>query len=60
MAINAFKKLQQDLENNTSQVVGTVSKTVSKATSAGNAGTARVAHFGSSGTGALSGTAASV
>jgi hypothetical protein len=59
MALNAFKRLKEDLELNTSQVVGTVAKTVStatRATSAGYAGTSRVAHYGSSGTAALAGT----
>lgn len=56
MAILKFKKLLEDLENNTSQVIGSVTKTLSgnatyatssaysgtayKATSAGQAGTA--------------------
>jgi hypothetical protein len=56
MALNAFKRLKEDLELNTSQVVGTVAKPVTKATSAGYAGTSRVAHYGSSGTAALAGT----
>jgi hypothetical protein len=56
MALNAFKRLKEDLELNTSQVVGTIAKTVSKATSAGYAGTSRVAQYGSSGTGAIAGT----
>lgn len=59
MAILKFKKLIEDLENNTSQVVSSVTKvaaTATRATSAGYAGTSRVAHFSSSGTGALSGT----
>jgi hypothetical protein len=66
MAILKIKRLLEDLENNTTQVLGSVTKTsatatlATKATSAAYAGTARVAHFGSSGTGALSGTAASV
>jgi hypothetical protein len=56
MALNAFKRLKEDLELNTSQVVGTIAKSVTKATSAGYAGTSRVAHYGSSGTAALAGT----
>ena len=68
MAILKFKKLLEDLENNTSQVLSSVTKVVSKATSAGytgtaymatsagNAGTARIAQWGSSGTGKLAGT----
>ena len=70
MAIIKVKKLIEDMERNTSLVLGTVNKAMSgtaavatsavKATSAAYAGTARVAHFGSSGTGALSGTSASV
>lgn len=58
MALNVFKKLKEDLENNTSLVVGTVNKvattagntgTASFATTAGNAGTAAVAATGTSG-----------
>ena len=64
MAIIKVKKLIEDMERNTSLVLGTVNKamagTAAKATSAAYAGTGRVAHFGSSGTGALSGTSASV
>jgi hypothetical protein len=58
MAILKIKRLIEDMENNTSVVVGTVNKVVVKATSAGNAGTARVANFASSGTAALAGTSA--
>ena len=67
MAILKFKKLIEDLENNTTQVLSTVTKAGAgeqsgtaavatlavKATSAGYAGTARIAHYGSAGTGAL-------
>ena len=56
MAILKFKKLIEDLQNNTSQVLPSISKTVPLATSAGYAGTARVAQYGSSGTGKLAGT----
>jgi hypothetical protein len=68
MAILKFKKLIEDLETGSSQVISSVAKTVDKATSAGYAGTAykatsagyagtaRVAHYGSSGTGGLAGT----
>ena len=66
MAILKFKKLIEDLQNNTNQVLASVAMPISgtaavatlavKATSAGNAGTSRVAHFASSGTAALAGT----
>jgi hypothetical protein len=65
MAILKIKRLIEDLENNTTQVLANpVAKATSagyagtgaKATSAGYAGTARVAHFASSGTAALAGT----
>jgi hypothetical protein len=67
MAILKFKKLIEDLENSTTQVLAAValstkatsagnSGTSYKASSAANAGTSRVAHFASSGTGALAGT----
>jgi hypothetical protein len=71
MAILKFKKLIEDLENNTTQVLSSVTKPASlatlatsagqagtayKATSAGQSGTSRIAHFASSGTAALSGT----
>jgi len=49
MAILKIKKLIEDLENNTTLVVGTVTKLTSKATSAGYAGTAAVAAKGTSG-----------
>jgi len=62
MAILKFKQLKADLENNTSVVLDSMTKTAAtatlatKATSAGYAGTSRVAHFASSGTAALAGT----
>lgn len=59
MAILKIKRLIEDLENNTTQVISSVTKTVSLATlatSAGRAGTSRVAHYASSGTAALAGT----
>ncbi len=65
MAILRIKQLIEDLENNTSLVVGDMDKvattagnsgTASKATSAGRAGTTSVAHYASSGTAALAGT----
>ena len=43
MAILKFKKLIEDLENNTSQVVSSVTKTSAIATSAGYAGTSSLA-----------------
>ena len=61
MGIVKVKKLIEDLEQNSSFVVGSVTKLTSQATyatTAGNAGTARVAHFASSGTAALAGTSA--
>ena len=65
MAILKIKKIIEDLENNTNQVLGSVTKntaTATLATSAGKAGTAQyataslVAYYASSGTGKLSGT----
>lgn len=78
MAILKFKKLVEDLQNNTTTVLPSMTYTNAgsaayagtsyKATSAGNAGTtykassadyagtARIAHYGSSGTGAIAGT----
>jgi hypothetical protein len=70
MAIVKLKKIMEDLKENTttaidvSTITATWPKATSagnsgtsyKATSAGNAGTSRVAHFASSGTGALAGT----
>lgn len=80
MAILKFKKLIEDLQDNTSQVIPAITKLVAKATSAGYsgtstladtatlatsagkagsaayAGTTRIAHYGSSGTGAIAGT----
>lgn len=68
MALKRLKKLIEDLEQNTSLEVGDVTKTVAKATSAGNSGsssyattagnsgTSLVAHYASSGTGAFAGT----
>ena len=68
MAILKFKQFKADLENNTSVVLDSMTKTAAtatlatlatlatKATSAGYAGTSRVAHFASSGTAALAGT----
>jgi hypothetical protein len=73
MAILKFKKLLEDLQTGSVQVLpdgvgkatssgaaGTAYKATSAAVagSAANAGTARVAHFGSSGTAGLSGTSA--
>lgn len=67
MAILKIKKLIEDIENNTSLVLGTVTKVASTAANAGTAavattasytGTARVAHFMSSGTASLYGTSA--
>lgn len=43
MAILKFKKLIEDLETGSSQVISSVAKTVDKATSAGNSGTAYLA-----------------
>ena len=56
MAILRIKKLIEDLENNTSLVLGDLDKVATIATSAGRAGTSLVAHYASSGTGALAGT----
>jgi hypothetical protein len=71
MAILKFKKLLEDLENNTTTVLGSVTKVTSSATlatsagyagtsyltsSANYAGTSRVAHYASSGTAAIAGT----
>lgn len=65
MAILRIKKLIEDLENNTSTVLASMTKLASTATQAGTsslaasanqAGTTRVAHYASSGTAALSGT----
>lgn len=65
MAILRIKKLIEDLENNTSLVLGDLDKiattagnagTAAKATTAGRSGTSLVAHYASSGTGALAGT----
>ena len=52
MAILKIKRLIEDLENNSTLVLSAVAK----ATSSGNAGTTRVAHYASSGTAALAGT----
>lgn len=60
MAILKIKQLEERLAAGTQTVTGASATTADYATSAGRAGTARVAHYGSSGTGALSGTAASV
>jgi hypothetical protein len=72
MAILRIKRLLEELESGVQPVVadtcifatsagnaGTAGL-ATLATSAGYSGTARVAHYGSSGTGALAGTAASV
>ncbi len=58
MALNALRKLKEDLENNTSYEIGTLNKvattagqsgTAAYATTAGLAGTAAVAKTGTSG-----------
>lgn len=49
MAIKKVKQLIEDLQNNTTHVVGTVTKDVAYATTAGYAGTASVAATGTSG-----------
>jgi hypothetical protein len=66
MAILKIKRLVEDLENNTTQVLTSVGVANSgtaavatlavKATSAAQAGTSNVAHYASSGTAALAGT----
>jgi len=63
MAINAIKKMREDLENNTSQIVGDMKKanagTAAVATTAANAGTAAVATTAAyAGTSAVATTAA--
>lgn len=65
MAILKIKKLIEDIENNTSLVLGTVTKVATTAgnagtsaysDTAGRAGTSLVAHYASSGTAAFAGT----
>jgi len=64
MAILKFKKLIEDLETGSQQVVTVIGKATSSgyagtsymATSSGNTGTAYVAHRASSGTAKLAGT----
>ena len=59
MAILKFKRLIEDLENNTTQVLTSVTFPAATATYAGSAayaGTATVSHFGSSGTAPFYGT----
>jgi len=59
MAILKFKKLIEDLQNNTSQVLPSISKTVPLATSAGYAGTAyKATSAGRAGTASTTSTVA--